>query len=457
MTAPRFVAPAGEFVGRRDGEVVRATGIRYARAARWAVPQPEPPAETVVDATAWSPACPQPPDPVGAKLIGAGMLGDLPFDEHCQRLSITVPGDLAPDERLPVMVWIHGGAYVTGAGDAPIHDPAALVREHRVVAVNVTYRLGLFGYLGDGVDRPANLGLLDQREALRWVQANIAAFGGDPDDVTVYGESAGGDAIAHLMIAEGTTGLFRRAILQSPPLGIATGRAAMTRALARVAARIPADATVEQVLAAHDTVTRAALRFGPARAAMPFGVQYGQYPLPAEEDAPAAWAAVAPGFEVLAGRNAREGALFLPGLDRLLAAPTIGPLLASGYIPVVTRRVYGRGVERFARHLAANGGAVHAYRLRFGRRTNPYADAHTTDIALLFPCPAVWDGSPLLAGLRADELDRLGRALRTVWAGFARTGTVPVPGVDGLIGIAAVDGSDGRRQRLSVRRSSRTW
>jgi para-nitrobenzyl esterase len=103
---------------------------------------PEPPADGPVDATAWSPACPQPHDAGADILIGPGVLGELPFDEHCQRLSVTAPADAEPDERLPVMVQIHGGAYVYGAGDAPLNDPAALVREQRVVAVTVTYRLG---------------------------------------------------------------------------------------------------------------------------------------------------------------------------------------------------------------------------------------------------------------------------------------------------------------------------
>ena len=95
--------------------------------------------------------------------------GTLTYDEHCQRLSVTVPADARPGDALPVMVWIHGGSYTSGAGDAPIFDPAALVREQHVVVVSVTYRLGLLGYLGDADGRPANLGLLDQLEALRWV------------------------------------------------------------------------------------------------------------------------------------------------------------------------------------------------------------------------------------------------------------------------------------------------
>ena len=125
--------------------------------------------------------------------------GELPGSEDCQRLSITMPADLADDERVPVMVWLHGGSYTSGSGDLAIFDAKALVAENRVIVVSVTYRLGLFGYLATGTGRPANLGLLDQLEAFRWVQRNIGAFGGDPGRVTAFGQSAGGDAVAHLM------------------------------------------------------------------------------------------------------------------------------------------------------------------------------------------------------------------------------------------------------------------
>jgi para-nitrobenzyl esterase len=431
-TAPRFTCPAGTFLGRHDDGVVRATGIRYARAARWAPPEPEPPADGPVDATAWAPACPQPPDPGADVLIGPGVLGDLPFDEHCQRLSVTVPADAAADERLPVMVQIHGGAYVYGAGDAPLNDPAALVREQRVVAVTVTYRLGLLGFLGDTGGRPANLGLLDQIEALRWVRRNIAGFGGDADAVTLFGSSAGGDAIAHLMIADGAAGLFRRAVLQSAPLGISRGRAAMAATMARAAAHLSPDAPVAEVVAAQAAVERRARRHGAFVSGMPFGTQYGFAPLPAEDDVEAAWSRAAPAHDVLIGRTDREGAMFLPDpLEAALARlPVVGPRAREGLVRWITRRVYGTAVDTFARRHTAAGGRAHRYLLRYGDPANPLADAHGTDLPLLFPDRALWGASPLLRGVAWADVERHGRALRALWAGFARTGeAASVPGL----------------------------
>ena len=251
------------------------------------------------------------------------------FSEHCQALSITLPTDVAPGERLPVMVWIHGGGYVTGAGDLEIYDPRALVVEQRVVVVAVTYRLGMLGFLGDGDSVPANLGLLDQLAAVRWVHENIEAFGGAADQVTLFGQSAGGDAIAHLMISDGAAGLFQRAIVQSAPLGISRGRSRMMRAMVAAAGTPSRDAPVSEVLALQGVAERAARRFG-LRGGMAFGVQYGQAPLPAERDADDAWRTVAPDIDLLIGSTVDETGLYVPLLPlvrRMARLPAVGRLV----------------------------------------------------------------------------------------------------------------------------------
>ncbi|WP_223165795.1 carboxylesterase family protein [Lentzea indica] len=199
--------------------LVRARGVRYATASRFAEPEPYT-WHGVLDATRRGPACPQPPSSL-VSVVGSSVEG-LVFDEHCQVLSVTAPVGAAD---LPVMVWFHGGAYVTGSGESTKYD-ASLLASEGVVVVSVSYRLGVFGYLRD------NLGLLDQLVALRWVRDNIAAFGGDPANVTAFGQSAGADSVYALMVATDEV-LFHRAILQSAPLG-ARGpeRADMTSACA---------------------------------------------------------------------------------------------------------------------------------------------------------------------------------------------------------------------------------
>jgi para-nitrobenzyl esterase len=408
-------------VGWTDGPVARATGIPYATAARFEPPLPAQDWDEPLQATSWSPACPQPPTPLLDAVLG-NQLEHLPRDEHCQHLSVTIPGDLGAGEALPVMVWIHGGSYTSGAGDMPITDPAALVAEQRVVVVSVTYRLGIFGFLGDSRDRPANLGLLDQIEALRWVQRNIAAFGGDPSRVTAFGESAGGDAVAHLMATPGAAALFSRAIIQSPPLGIARGRERMTAAMARAAEHVTADMPAAEVVALQPEVELQSSSFGLA-AGMPFGTQYGFPPLPSADAVDAAWDAVAPDIDVLIGHTTEEAKLFLPRVPALVQAgrlPLVGPLVTRAVVGYVTAAVYSRAVRRFAQRHVRAGGRAHTYVVSWSAPGNPWGAAHTIDLPLLFGSEEAWSRADLVAGASWSEIDGHARQVRQVWADFAR-------------------------------------
>lgn len=422
-TGPLLSPPCGPVRGWWDGDVQRATGIRYARAERFAPPVPEPDHTGTVDATAWSPACPQPPVPLLTEVLGEPDR-ELGADEHCQRLSVTMPAGVGPTDRLPVMVWIHGGSYTSGAADLAVMDPRSLVAEQRVIVVAVTYRLGLFGFLGNGDRdgrRPANLGLLDLIEAFRWVRRNIAAFGGDPDSVTAFGQSAGGDAIAYLLATEDPSTLFDRAIIQSAPLGLARGRGPMSAAMARAAGHVPADAPVEDVLAAQDRAARIAMpRYG-MPSAMPFAPQTGHPPLPPEDELDAAHARSA-SVPLLIGTSAEEAALFLPRFRRVdaLSRSRLGRPVRRRLIERFTRLIYDEATDALAQGRAEAGGIVHRYALTWSAPGNPYGSAHTIDLPLLFGDRATWKGVPLVAGARWEEIEQAGRRVRAVWAAFAR-------------------------------------
>ena len=420
-TAPTFTPPCGPVHARRDGDVVRASGIPYATASRFAAPAPVEDWAEPLSATGPAPACPQVHSPFLAAVLGDTLSG-LPRDENCQRLSVTLPADLGAGETLPVMVWIHGGSYTTGAGDAPIMDPARLVAEQRVVVVTVTYRLGLFGYLGSSPHRPANLGLLDQLEAFRWVQRNIAAFGGDPDNVTAFGQSAGGDAVAHLMALPEASSLFRRAIIQSPPLGIARGRQKMNAAMAQAAEAVTVDTPAEEVVALQAEVAKHAAPFG-LMGGMPFGTQYGHHPLPDEEEIDEAWDRAAPHIDVLIGRTAEEARLFIPAapaLHRWARLPVVGPLVHRAMVTRMTAAVYTRDIRRFARRHARAGGTAYTYVISWAAPGNRFGAAHTIDLPLLFGDEQTWASTGLVAGAAWEDLDAQGREVRRLWADFAR-------------------------------------
>lgn len=437
--SPTFSPPCGPITGWQDGAVLRATGIPYAEAARFKPPAPRPDWTETYPATELSPACPQGPVPFLDEVLGTHY-GELPGSEDCQRLSVTMPGDLQDGERLPVMVWLHGGSYTTGSGDLAIFKPNALVSENRVVVVSVTYRLGLFGYLGTSQGRPANLGLLDQLEAFRWVQRNIAAFGGDPGCVTAFGQSAGGDAVAHLMAIPEAPKLFQRAIIQSAPLGITRGRAKMNAAMAVAAEAVTEDTPMLEVVEREAQVTHTARRYG-LLAAMPFGIQYGHAPLPPEEDIDAAWDATAPGIQVLIGHTSEESRLFLPRnkvLGHVAKVPVLGPLAVKAADRIITEAVYGRASRAFAKRHAKAGGRANRYMLSWSAPGNIYGAAHTVDLPLLLGDEDTWRGAGLLEGATWAEINATGYLMRNVWASFARNGTLGGPaGVPGTLKLRA--------------------
>ncbi|WP_084351867.1 carboxylesterase/lipase family protein [Millisia brevis] len=205
--------------GRRAGTIDIWRGIPYAVAPtgslRWRAPQPMEYWVGVRDAGEFGDAAPQSisSPPVGPWL-GQSM------SEDCLSLNVTAPADRG-ETPLPVMVFIHGGGYIAGSSASPMYDGADLARRD-VIYVSINYRLGVLGVIDFSAfstpDRPidANPALRDQVAALEWVSRNIAAFGGDPNNVTVFGESAGGGSVVALLAIPAAAGLFHRAIAQSP-------------------------------------------------------------------------------------------------------------------------------------------------------------------------------------------------------------------------------------------------
>lgn len=211
---------AGAFRGTSSAGVRSWRGIRYAVAPtgerRWRDPVAAPRARETMDATGYGPVCPQLANP------GVPLGDDAVQDEDCLVLNVWAPDGPGADTPRPVMVWLHGGAYTFGASSQPLFDAASLVTRGDVVVVTVNYRLGAFGFLDlegllpdGGFDR--NLAVKDVLLALRWVQDNIAGFGGDAGRVTVFGESAGGGLVTTLLAVPSAAGLFHRAIAQSSP------------------------------------------------------------------------------------------------------------------------------------------------------------------------------------------------------------------------------------------------
>ena len=244
------------------GAIRQFLGLRYGRAERFRAPRPEPRSEREIDATRYGPPAPQ-----------QGRQGS----EDCLFLNIFAPPD-RPGDRRPVLVYFHGGAYSTGATDDPLLDGRHLAARGDVVVVTVQHRLNAFGYLYLARLDPrfpdsGNCGQLDLILALRWIRANIAGYGGDPDKVMLFGQSGGGAKIASLMGTPAAAGLFHRAATMSgqqvtvsgPQHATERARAYMTALGARSVddlLAMPAARLVEG-LAASDPILGGSLYFGP--------------------------------------------------------------------------------------------------------------------------------------------------------------------------------------------------
>lgn len=222
MDNPQVMTRNGALEGLIVDDIAVFRGVPFAQPPvgdlRWRPPQPFPAWSGVRDATQWGHIAMQPqPQPKDVSAVG-----ETPPSEDCLTLNVwtPVPGS---SQRLPVMVWIHGGGFTIGSGISAQSDGGRLARQG-VVVVSINYRLGRFGFFAHPAltaeargGEVANYGLMDQIAALKWVRENIAAFGGDPDQMTIFGSSAGGHSVLALMASPKARNLFQAAIAQSPP------------------------------------------------------------------------------------------------------------------------------------------------------------------------------------------------------------------------------------------------
>jgi para-nitrobenzyl esterase len=215
---PAVDTKSGKVEGSYEGGQYVFKGIPYAAPPvgdlRWMPPQPVIPWKDGRPAKEFSPIAPQ-----NLMMGGFSAQAPQPQSEDCLYLNIWTPG--LDNAKRPVMVWIHGGAFIGGSGSDAMYESDKLLKRGNIVLVSINYRLGMLGFLrlkdvtGGKIPATGNEGLLDQVQALEWVKDNIAAFGGDPKNITIFGESAGSVSIACLMVMPKSKGLFQKAIMES--------------------------------------------------------------------------------------------------------------------------------------------------------------------------------------------------------------------------------------------------
>jgi para-nitrobenzyl esterase len=302
---------AGALRGTTDGGAAVWRGVPYAQQPvgdrRFLAPAPLQPWTGVRDAVEHGPLPPQ-----GRSFVGGGRDDPKVRDEACLTVTVWSPD---PSGSLPVMVWIPGGAFVYGAGQLQLYNGSRLAVNGDVVVVNVTYRIGVFGgfelgSLGPGFDD--NLCLRDQIAALEWVRENIAAFGGDPDQVTVFGESAGATSVLALLASPAAEGLFARAIAQSPALPLIADVDTRADQAQRFLREVDAPADQLKDLPQRRLRRAAGVLQSQSSATTPvlaFGLTYGVDLLPRHPVAAAAAGDVHP-IPLIVGTNSHEASMF---------------------------------------------------------------------------------------------------------------------------------------------------
>ncbi|WP_210492465.1 carboxylesterase family protein [Patulibacter sp. SYSU D01012] len=420
-------APAGRWRGTRGDGTAVFRGLRYARARRFAPPERAAPHAGTVDATAPGPAAPQLPSRLEAVM---GAPGPFAQSEDCLRVTVTAPADAAPGSRA-VLVWLHGGAYVSGGADWSFYDARRLVRETGIVVVTVGSRLGALGYLrADGV-AAGNMGLLDQITAVEWVRDNVAAFGGDPRAVTLAGQSAGAQAAATMLGLERTRGLLRRVIVQSANLGVPLRTPQQAERIGRTfLAELrddPHAAPLPVLLAAQARTLRRLAGPGGLNAAPPLMPIAGVHPVPDRAAWRAALARRGAEVQALVGTTADELRAFWdpnPLLRRVRRVPVVGPALVTRAQRTVQARVFDDPARELADLLAGAGARVHRYRIPRLHPASPYGACHCLDLPLLLGTPEAWAGAPMLRPLPPRQVDALGRRMRAAWGAFVASGDV---------------------------------
>lgn len=441
--APTARIESGLIEGRDDGDVSAFLGVPFGAdtggANRWREPQPVKPWKRVRKATAYGDNCPQVPSSAlpAARPWTDEYKAPGPASENCLFLNIWTPSKTAA-AKLPVMVWIHGGGFAQGSGSVPLYRGSRLAARG-IVVVTINYRTGPFGFLAHPAltaeaGSSGNYGLMDQIASLQWVKRNIAAFGGDPDQVTIAGQSAGSASVHALLASPPARGLFIRAIAQSGSgMGLPVRERSEAEAIGAQLQRVAGAASLEQMRRlSPEALLNAALDAALLRHGLPFSPIREEKILPAPR-------AEASNIPILTGYTSDESSssgdwiIDTPAaLSALLnrrfgaAAPTFARLYGGERGPAVTAAARAMLRDRSMASLSfwfdarpAGSAPVYAYLYTHaepGPNAARYGAFHSSELAYMFD---TLDAAPRPFTAQDHQIADM---MADYWANFVRSG-----------------------------------
>lgn len=446
----------GKVRGKASGAIWEWKGIPYAqppvRELRFRPPQPLQAWAEMREASEFGPTAPQDIPHLGnlMEALQSGERAATNSSEDCLYLNVWSPA--ADDKKRPVMVWIHGGAFVVGAGSQPDYNGAGLAEQGDIVIVTLNYRLGVLGFLhlaelaGPQYQQAGNCGLLDQIAALQWVQANIAAFGGDPNNVTIFGESAGAMSIGMLLAMPAASGLFQRAILESGAahsVQSSTDATSFARAfLEQLHIEPGAESQLDDIpLASIIAAQTHLLSLTPLSSIRPVidGISIPQKPIEALA------AGAARNIAILIGTNRDEIKLFMAQSSDAPADPALAQrILGERTIEVFTTYAMARPGEdmreigfdmftdytfripaiRLAEQQVSQGASVWMYRFDWPSPNQRFGACHGLEMAFIWNA---FQTSPFRALLGENPPQSLATGMQRAWIAFARSGNPNTP------------------------------
>jgi para-nitrobenzyl esterase len=454
---PEVSTRAGRVSGLTENGVAVFRGIPFAEPPigprRFQAPEPAAPWDDVRPAKAFGPPPPQVSAPDGAPAATA-TAADAKDDADGGWLTVNVWTPYPGADRLPVVVWIYGGAYMHGTSSQPGYDGAPFAQAGAVF-VSLNYRVGTEGF-AQLPGAPANRGLLDAVAGLTWVRENIERFGGDPGNVTVFGESAGAGVIASMLAMDKAKGLFRRAVAQSVPgtffaldLAEDIGRAIARQAGLPYELDALAAADPLRLVDAHNAIATRMADFprwgGVSLTITPFSPVIDGDVLPRSP-----WRALLAGaaadVELLTGHNRDEYRLFIAAEGRLgkiteeEAATALSAFAPGPDGPAAYRKAFSEADPstlyelvfsdwlfrmpslHLAQAHAASGGRTYLYELTAPAPGGPFGACHVLDVPLVFGSVGTGLGPALFGGGMPADYVTLGHTMRREWLAFAADG-----------------------------------